>query len=301
MKWLFLPALVLWGAVTPLHGRLVVSGPLDRGPRCGYLTVTPGSRHSAFAKRACSTGPVRVPSNVRGPWTPVYVGRRLAFRYEDSSTSRPVSATNGDTLWLYDVLTRHGAVIQRWSLKTGKLEQELRFPVTLCRPVVAANASGAWLMAAVNGGVDGEATAPLYHVTTRVAPVPGSAARAAMWMTTHGRTLWLETIDGKHTFKLRRYDGTRGRVLWTRTSSLLVNTVFGAGVSYGSGALWAIAAPYCAKTLRVVRIDGGTGATRTVARTPLLDCNQYGGGTYYRGSYWFINGNQLFRTRPNTH
>jgi hypothetical protein len=300
MKWVFLPALVLWGAVAPVHGKLVVSGPLQRGPQCGYLTVDPASRHSSFAQRDCATGAVRVGAQGRSPWTPVYVGRRLAFRYEDSSTSRPVSATSGDTLWVYDVRTDHGAVIQRWSLRTGRLEQELRFPVTLWRPVIAANADGAWLMAAVNGGIDNRQTSPLFHVTTRVVAVPHSAARAAMWMTTQGRTLWLETVDGTSTFRLRRYDGTRGRVLWTRKSSLLVNTVFGGGVSYGAGALWAIAAPYCAKTLRVVRIDGRTGATRTVAETPLLDCNQYGGGTVYDGAYWFINGNELFRTPLRT-
>jgi hypothetical protein len=300
MKWVALPALVLWGAVAPVHGKLVVSGPLDRGARCGYLTVDPASRHSSFAKRACGTGAVRV-LNLPSQWTPVYVGHRLAFRYQDSSTSRPVSATSGDTLWLYDVMTRRGAVIQRWSLKTGQLVQELRFPVKLWRPVIAANAAGAWLMAAVNGGVDRETASPLYHVTTRISAIPRSAARAALWMTTRGRTLWVETVAGTHSFKLWRYDGTRGRVLWTRRSSLLVNTVFGGGVAYGDGALWAIAAPYCAKTLRVVRIDGGSGATTTVARTPLLDCNQYGGGAYYNGSYWFINGSELFRTRPRTH
>jgi len=297
LAWVFLPAAVFWSSVVPMHGKLVVTGPLDRGPKCGYLTVDPRSRHSSFAKGACVRNRVRVVIDRHSQWWPVYVGKRLAFRYEDGSDTRPVSATGGGSLWLYDVLTKQGPQLLRYSLKTGRLQQRLRFPVRLFRPVIAANDTGAWLMAAVNGGVSGQPTVALYHVTNRVTVVQRGPARAAMWMTTHGRTLWLETVAGTHTFKLWRYDGMHGRLLWTRHSPGLMNTVFGGGSSYGDGALWGVAAPYCAKTVRVLRIDAATGALHTVAREPLLDCNQYGAGAFYGGSFWFVDGNKLFRVR----
>ena len=297
MNWIALPAAAFWIAVTPVHGKLVVSGPVDRGPKCAYLTVDPVSRHSALRKGACVRDGTRTVYAPRSPWTKVYVGRKLAFRYQDSSTGRPVSATSGDTLWLYDVATDRGAIIQRWSLGTGTLLQEIRFPVQLYRPALAANAAGAWLMAAVNGGASGRPAAALYHVTSRVTVVRRGTARAALWMATHGRTLWLETVAGTHTFELWRYDGTRGRRLWTRRSPSLTSSMFGGGATYGGGSLWGIAAPYCATTVRVVRVDGDTGAMRTVARAPLLDCNQFGAAAYVRGAFWFVDGNKLFGVR----
>lgn len=287
--WVFLPAAVFWTAVAPVHGKIVVSGPLQVGPRCGYLTVDPVSRHSSFAKGTCVADRVHVVYDRHSQWTKAYVGARLAFRYRDSSTGRPVSARFGDTLWLYDVDTGRGPTLQRWSLRTGRRVRQLRFPVRLWRPVMVANATGAWLMPATNGGEsDSPSTATLFHVTNRVTVVQ-RGARAALWMTGHGRTLWLETVTGYHTFKLWRYDGTRGRVLRTRKQSTLY------GTSYGGGALWGVAARYCGTHVRALRIDAQTGATRTVANLPLLDCNQVGPGAYYRGSFWFVDGNKLFQ------
>ena len=114
-------------------------------------------------------------------------------------------------------------------------------------------------------------------------------------MATHGRTLWLETVIATNTFELWRYDGTQGRRLWTHRASSLTSSMFGGGAVYGAGSLWGIAAPYCAKTARVLRIDGVTGSMHIVARVPLLDCNQFGAGTYFRGAFWFVNGNELER------
>jgi hypothetical protein len=288
--WVFLPAAVFWGTVVPSHGKLVVSGPLDRGSRCGYLTVDTASRHSSFAKGACASGHLRVVVK-NSPWWPVYVGRRLAFRYRDSSTGRPVSAVHGDTLWVYDVDTQRGPILQRWSLRHDTLEQELRFPVQLWRPVIAANDTGAWLMAAPNGGESGSpSTVRLWHASDRVVAVQ-HGARAAMWMVGHGRTLWLETITGLHSFGLWRYDGTRGRLLSAPGPDHLW------GASYGSGALWGASAPYCGERVHALRIDGRTGVATTVANVPLLDCNQAGAGVYYRGWFWFVDGNELMRVR----
>jgi hypothetical protein len=110
-------------------------------------------------------------------------------------------------------------------------------------------------------------------------------------MTGHGNALWLETVTGLHTFTLWRYDGTRGRVLWTRRQSTLY------GTSYGDGALWGVSAAYCGERIRALRIDARTGAAQVVANVPLLDCNEYGAGAYYRGWFWFVDGDRLYRVR----
>jgi hypothetical protein len=291
----FLPPPTSWWGITAAHGRIVVTGSGERWPHCARLSVDPQSLHSSLAKYDCrQPGPdhLRFVLVRHSQWYPVYVGRRLAFRYNDASDTRPVSARYGDSLWVYDVATQRGAIVQRWSLATGTLQQEVKFPIRLWRPVLAANADGAWLMAATNGGEDGTDHVALWHVTSRGVSTVRRGPRAALWMTTHGRTLWLETVSGTSTFKLWRYDGTRGRLLWTKRDSYLVN-----GTSYGDGALWGISEQYCGKRLRAVRIDGRSGAVRTIVSVPLLACdnNQTGTGVYYRGSFWFINGNKLMR------
>jgi hypothetical protein len=288
---ILLPAAVYWSAVMPLHGTLVVSGPLSVGPRCGYVTVDPTSLRSSFATRACVRDGVHVVYSRHSQWTTAYVGRREAFRYRDSSTGRPVSARFGDMLWLYDVDTDRGPILQRWSLRTGRLVRELRFPVELWRPVIAANATGAWLMAATNGGEsDSPSLATLFHASTRVTAV-ARGPRAAMWMTVHGRTLWLETVTGLSTFKLWRYDGVRGRLLSAHGPPALWSA------AYGDGALWGASARYCGKRVRVLQINGRTGASTTLAQLPLLSCDFAGPGAYFRGAFWFVDGHRLYRVR----
>jgi hypothetical protein len=296
LNWVFLPAAVFWIAVTPVHGKLVVSGPVDRGPKCAYLTVDTQSRHTVLRRGDCSqTGrlsPRILPLRAHTQWQDVRVAGALAFRFSNASDTKVTWAYGGGSLWVYDVWTQQGAQLARFSLKSGRLEQRVRFP-KLFKPVLAANDAGAFLMANPSGGVSGERTAALYFVSphaTRPLALQRSS-RAALWMTAHGRTLWLETITGTKTFKLWRYDGSRGRLLWTRNRSHLF------GATYGGGALWGVAAPYCAKTVRVVRIDAVTGSLRIVAREPLLDCNQLGAGAYFRGAFWFVNGNELERVR----
>jgi hypothetical protein len=282
-----LPAAVFWSALTPVHGKLVVSGPLNVGQRCGYLTVDPATLRSSFRRGACVRAGLRVVDERHSPWYPVYVGRRLAFRYEDASDTRPVSARYGDSLWIYDVLTQRGPILQQWSLRTGRLDRELRFPVKLWRPVIAANAAGAWLMAAPNGG-EPSPRAALYHATTRISVVR-RGPRAALWMTTHGRTLWLETVTGQSTFELWRYDGVNGRLLSAHAPPYLWS------MSYAAGALWGAAAPYCGKRVHALRIDARTGATTTVATLPMLVCGAAGASAYTDGVLWLVDGDRLYR------
>ena len=289
LAWVFLPAGAFWSNVTGEHGKVLVWGYAQRGSACFVLTVDPRSRHSALGRRSCAHPTSLLTPDVR--LNAVRVGGRLAFRYSDSSDAKVTWAYGGGSLWIYDVATTNGPMLLRYSLHTARLQQRVPFP-RLYKPVLSANDTGAWLMANPSGGISGERTASLYFVSPHATRprIAQRGARAALWMTTHANVLWLETVTGLHTFTLWRYDGTRGRVLWTKRQS---QTLY--GTSYGDGALWGVAAPYCGKRVRALRIDARTGTTRVVANVPLLDCNQLGAGTYYRGSFWFVDGDELYR------
>jgi hypothetical protein len=291
VAWVFLPAGAFWTSVAPAGGTLQVSGTLAQGAGCAVLSVDPTSLHTSLAGGACSPHAPRFVYDRASQRVKVFVGRRFAFRYSDASDSKPVWATAGGSLWVYDVATDSGPLLVRYSF-AGRLQQRVRFP-RLYKPVLAANAAGAFLMANPSGGVSGERTAALYYVSPRAtAPrVLQHGTRAALWMAAHGHTLWLGTVTGTTVFTLWRYDGTHGRTLWTRSSSFLLQP------TYGGGALWSVAAPYCAEHLRAVRLDPLTGAEQTVATVPLLDCNQLGAGAYYRGWFWFVDGDKLYRVR----
>ncbi len=290
VAWVLLPAGAFWANVTGEHGKVVVWGYPQRGSRCFVLTVDPRSRRSALGRRSCAHTTSLLTPDVR--FDTVRVGGRLAFRYSDSSDAKVTWAYGGGSLWVYDVATSNGPMLFRYSLRTARLQQRVRFP-RLSKPILAANDAGAWLMANPSGGVSGERTASLYVVSPRATRplIVQHGARAALWMTGHGDALWLESVTGLHTFRLWRYDGTHGRLLWTRSQSTLY------GTSYGDGALWGVSAAYCGKRVRALRIDALSGATRVVANVPLLDCNQVGAGAYYRGSFWFVDGDELFRVR----
>lgn len=290
VAWVFLPAGVFWGNVTGDHGKVLVWGYAQQGNECVVLTVDPRSRHTGLAGRICAQTTSLLTPDV-GEST-VRVGGRRAFRYSNASDTKVTWAYGGGSLWVYDVATSAGPMLFRYSLRTARLQQRVRFP-RLFKPVLAANAAGAWLMANPSGGVSGERSASLYFVSPHAKRprIVQRGARAALWMTGHGTTLWLETVTGFHTFRLWRYDGTHGRVLWTRSRSALY------GASYGDGALWGVSAAYCGARVRALRIDASTGATRVVANVPLLDCNQLGAGAYYRGWFWFVDGDKLYRVR----
>jgi hypothetical protein len=290
VAWVFLPAGAFWGNVTGEHGKVLVWGYAQKGNECLVLTVDPSSRHTSLAGRICAETTSLLTPDV-GEST-VRVGGRVAFHYSDASDTKVVWAYGGGSLWVYDVATSDGPMLFRYSLRTARLQQRVRFP-PLSKPVLAANAAGAWLMANPSGGISGERSASLYYVSPHAKrpQILQRGARAALWMTGHGSALWLETVTGFHTFKLWRYDGRHGRLLWTKARSTLY------GASYGDGALWGASAAYCGTRVRALRIDASTGATRVVATVPLLDCNQVGAGVYYGGWFWFVDGNKLFRVR----
>jgi hypothetical protein len=227
------------------------------------------------------------------------------MRYQDGSDTRPEWTYGSGSLWLYDVDSERGSELLRFSSLTGRLEQTVAMP-KLYRPVIAADADGLYLMAAVNGGVGGPGPAALYYV----APGAGSAAiihregRAALWITANAHTVWTEIISGTSHASLWRFDGRRARAkrLWQRTIST------GPVATYGGGSLWAVtpiwAGRYSAqcKSETVSQIDPTTGREKIIATVAasgycglILDPQ---GLTFFKGTLYFLSGSRLYRVRP---
>jgi hypothetical protein len=305
---LYLPPGANFASIQPAGTKLLVSGYANPGSGCVWLSVDP--RTLAFRRSAGScTGqprsghrfsPVLVP-NPRSRWQAVRVAGRIVLRYPDGSDTRPLWAYGPGTLWLYDVSTRRGPELLRFSTTTGRLKQRLAMP-KLYRPVVAANADGLWLAAAVNGGVSGQYPAALYHVApgARTAVVVHREGRAALWIAAHGHTVWAELVSGRRTAALWRFDGraAKPRRLWRHRIAAAT------AATYGGGSLWGVAPNRdgC-RTERVVRIDPRTGRETRLANVPVLDdC----GGlvlepdalTFYRGALYFLDVPRLYRVRP---
>lgn len=292
---LLLPPGAFWTNLAPAGGTLLVRGYADRGPGCVFARVDPHSLRSTHSTGSCSRGALLTPEvrpNPRSQWRKVYVAGQLAFVYNDASDTRPQWTDGGGSLWLYDVATTTGAQLLRYSLRTHRLQQRLHFRVRLFRPVLAANDDGAWLMAATNGGVSGQATAALYRVAVGAQrpAVLQRGARAALWMTASAHSLWLETVTGYGTFTLWRYDGTRGRPLWRLHRIVVGNAV------YSRGALWGTT-PGCngEEHVQAVRLDPRTGNRRVIGSVPLAGCEEPSPGLYYRGAFWFVVNRDLYR------
>jgi hypothetical protein len=314
-------ALVLPGgffdSVQPAGGRLLVTG--SSGRACVWLTVEPASLRATQSRGSCARPlrsshpavPVVIP-DPRSPWQAVRIARvgssitygPVVMRFQDGSDTRPVWTYGPGSLWLYDVDTRRGAEVLRFSSRTGRLEQTVAMP-RLYRPVLAADDDGLYLMAAVNGGVDGPGPAALYRVApgARSAAIVHRGGRAALWIAADGHTAWTEVVSGASEAALWRVDGpdARARRLWRRT--------IGAApvATYGGGSLWAVTPIWAGRrsaqctSERVSRIDPTTGHVRAVATVAasgycsLLFDPQ--GLAFSNGALYFLSGSRLYRVR----
>ena len=294
-----LPSGGIWSYVIPAGGNVVAWGIASPGSGCVWLTVDPRSLKARRSRGSCATpdqeayglSPVIV-LNPKSFQSTVRVGAKVAFRYSEASDTQPVWAYGGGSLWLYDVATTSGPLLLRYSLPSGALEQRVRMP-KLFRPVLAANADGAWLMAAVNGGVSGQSVAALYLVRPGATgpTVVERQGRAALWIVANRHTAWVETVAGNTVFSLWRFDGNRGKLLHRGNHGDVFAATYGAGGLWG----WGNVAP-CGGKVPVLRIDGKTGAARVVASVPRLGgCSQPAGDLYTGGAFWFVNGPRLFR------
>ena len=225
----------------------------------------------------------------------VRVAGKVAFRYSEYADTKAVWAYSGSSLWLYDIATAQGPLLLRYSLASGALEQRVRMP-RIVRPMLAANADGVWLMAAVSGVFTGQKVAALYFVRkgATAAQVVQRQGYGALWIVANRHTAWVETVTATGTFSLWRFAGTKGKLLHRGGHGDLYAATYGAGGLWG----WGNTAP-CGGRVPVLRIDGKTGATRVVARVPRLGgCSQPSGDLYVGGAFWFVNGPRLFRVNP---
>jgi len=306
-----------FGSVQPAAGKLLVSG--STGRACVWLTVDPASLRTERSRGSCTRPrrsaypavPVVIP-NPRSQWQSVRIARVGAsvtygptvMRYQDASDTRPVSTYGPGSLWLYDVDTERGSEVLRFSSRSGRLEQRVAMP-RLFRPVIAADADGLYLMAAVNGG-EGPGPAALYHVApgARRPTVIHREGRAAFWIAAHAHTVWAEIVSGTSHTALWRFDGAAGRATLLRRRTLGVAPV----ATYGDGSLWAVtpvwAARYSAQctSVKVSRIEAATGRETVIATVPasgycsLLFDPQ--GLSFTKGAFYFLSGTRLYRVRP---
>jgi len=313
---LYLPLAGIYSTVQPDRAKLLVSGYANVGSGCVWLTVDPAALTAKRTKTSCARPPGSafpyvpvVIHNARSQWQIVrlaHIGATVRYgpvvlRYQDSSDTRPIWTYGGGSLWLYDVATTRGSELLRFSATTGRLQQQVAMP-KLFRPVVAADLDGLWLVAAVNGGVSGQNPAALYHVApgSTQAAIVHREGRAALWITAHQHTVWVDLISGRQTVTLWRFDGTTALARRLSRRTTLTSTA----AAYGDGSLWGIGddRPGC-KNEHVLRIDPSTGRETRIATVPVLDmCGGLvldpTGLTFFRGALYFLDGRRLYRVRP---
>lgn len=214
---------LVFDTVQPAGGKLLVSGSSGNG--CAWVIVDPVSLAARGSHGSCLRPPRAVHVFVpvvnaipHSQWESVrieHTGARVSYspvvmRYQDASDTRPMWTYGPDSLWLYDVDTRRGPEVLRFSSLTGRLEQQVMMP-QLYRPVIAANQDGLYLMAAVNGGA-GSGPQALYRVKpeARTAIVVHRGGRAALWLVAHAHTVWAEIVSGISDTALWRFDGSNG-------------------------------------------------------------------------------------------
>jgi hypothetical protein len=308
----------IFDSVQPANGTVLVSG--STGRACVWVTVDPTTLKGTQSRGSCARPqhaahravPV-VLSNPRSQWQPVRiarVGARVTYgpvvmRYEDASDTRPVWTYGSGSLWLYDVSTTRGARLFRFSSTTGRLEQTVAMP-RLFRPVIAADDDGLYLIAAVNGDDARPGPVALYFVAPghRRPTIVHREGRAALWITAHRHTVWMEIVSGKSTAALWRFDGPSAHATRLWRKAIGVAPV----ATYGSGSLWAVTpvwkSRYSAQctSAKVTRIDAATGRQTPIATVPssgycsLLFDPQ--GLTFTRGALYFLSGTKLYRVRP---
>lgn len=297
---LWLPAGGTFTSVQPAGGVLRLAGIADRGARCISATVAlRGFRLRGTRIGACAGG-VRIVYDPRSFWAEVLLSSGgVVFRYTDYSDTKPVWASGGGRLWIYDVATSHGPLLAEVSTASGRIVRTIAMP-KLYRPLLAADADGLWLVPATNGGTEVPGPAPVIHVPPAGRPsIVHLEGRAALWIAAHAHTVWTELITGTSTVSLWRFDGPRARA----TRLARPTGLFPGAVAWGAGALWTVVPSRGCRADRVVRIDAASGHATAVATVREMDtcdvlAGEPGGIAFVRGALYFLDPPLLYRVRP---
>jgi hypothetical protein len=204
----------------------------------------------------------------------------VVMTYASLSDTRPLTASGGGWLWIYDVDTTVGAEVLQISASTGQLVDAVPMP-RIYRPILAADDDGLWIGPSAEGvgstgpGGSGPAST-LYDVMPGSngprTVIPGTAL-AVCWLVADGDSLWAGIATNvkqscqRQTFL--RFDGADRQPVVETPLPGYPPSSDGLGpsavVGEQSDGLWTAWFVASRDVVEVIRIDPDTGAQTVVA------------------------------------
>ncbi len=193
----------------------------------------------------------------------------VVMTYGSFSDTRPVTATGGRWLWVYDVETITGPELLEVSTQSGAVVEVIPMP-QYYRPLLAADDGGVW----VGNSLGGSAAPALLYVAadSRVpATVISDTTTPVCWLAAAGMMAWLgagSARGGCTTQTIEEYiDGATSPVFSRPGTRSVAFTVVGDATD----GLWTIPwPPTVTGQQQVIHIDPGTGAESVAATLPVV-------------------------------
>lgn len=218
----------------------------------------------------------------------------VVMTYGSFSDTRPVTASGGPWLWVYDVETTAGPELLQVSTQSGAVVEVVPMP-KLYRPLLAADDGGVW----VANSLDGSPAPALSYVAagssgpTTVIP---DTTTPVCWLVAAGTTAWLGagTARGGCTAQtIEKYaDGVTSPVFSRPGTGSVPFTVVGDATD----GLWSVPwPPTVAGQQQVIHIDPSTGAESVAATLPVVP--GLGGKGLVQGQAVFFDGS-LYLLEP---
>ncbi len=206
----------------------------------------------------------------------------VVMSYSSYSDTRPVMASGGQWLWIYDVDTTTGPVLLQISDQSGAVADTIPMP-SLYKPLLAADNAGVW----VANSLGGSSAPALFYV-----PAGSSAPRVVVastnvpicWIVASGASAWVGSgVQTCAKQDVQRFVDGSDAPVFTTSGTYLPFTVIG---SEADG-LWTMQYLSPSKEA-IVRIDADTGSESVVATVPAVPVPSYltsGGLVQGQGAY----------------
>jgi hypothetical protein len=285
-------------AIAPIDTTPLATGAVRTGS-CSEPTVH-GSTVQAVITETPATGTGAVALAVTNPTSGLTSTGPTVMTFADSSDTRPIIASGGGTLWIYDSSTPAGAQVVEASSTTGQVTDSGAAP-KLDEPVMAADSNGLWLGNSIRGG---GSPGLLFHLSPGGKPVSTvlpDTDKAVDWLLADDGHVWAGIRDiGGTDETLWRFDGPGPTVAFHAPEPGLFTSSVVGGEADG---LWTaipnppLSAPPTSsenKQLDVVRIDPDTGSRSVQATLPALPLLNAEAGTtpgqaaYFDGSFYLL-------------